>query len=63
MPFKSVDTILQSDPRFADLCVVENGVARRMTLADHHEALANIKLTGVPPPDVQMAFDRVRVIR
>jgi hypothetical protein len=27
MPFKPVDDILQADPRFADLCIVEGGVA------------------------------------
>ncbi len=60
MAFKSVDTILQPDPRFADLCVVENGTARRMTLADHHRTLANIRLTGAAPADVLAAFDRAR---
>jgi hypothetical protein len=35
MAFKSVESILQPDPRFADLYVVELGVARRITLADH----------------------------
>lgn len=60
MPFKTLDAILHPDPRFADLCVVESGVARRITLADHHRALANISLSGTAPPDVQMAFDRAR---
>jgi hypothetical protein len=31
MAFKTVESILQPDPRFADLCVVENGATRRMT--------------------------------
>jgi hypothetical protein len=60
MAFKTVESILQPDPRFADLCVVENGTARRMTLADHHAALANVGLTGVAPADVVAAFDRAR---
>lgn len=60
MAFKSVENILQPDPRFADLCVVENGAARRMTLADHHGALASVGLTGAAPIDVVEAFDRAR---
>jgi len=45
MTFKTAESILQPDPRFADLCVVENGAARRMTLADHHGVLARVRLT------------------
>ncbi|WP_144161547.1 hypothetical protein [Paraburkholderia sp. BCC1885] len=60
MIFKSVDSILKPDPRFANLCVVENGVARRITLADHHTALAGISLIDLVPRDVRAAFDRAR---
>lgn len=60
MSFKSIDSILCPDRRFADLCVVEDGVARTMTLRDHHGALAEIKLKGTPPTDVLTAFDRAR---
>lgn len=60
MPFKSLDDIPQSDPRFADLCVVEGGAVRRMALADHHRAIANINLTGPVPGEVGAAFDRAR---
>ncbi len=60
MAFKTVESILEPDPRFADLCVVENGQARRMTLADHHKALANIGLAGTAPTDVLAAYDRAR---
>jgi hypothetical protein len=60
MAFKAVENILQPDPRFADLCVVENGMARRMTLADHHAALADVSLAGSAPDDVTSAFDRAR---
>lgn len=60
MAFKTVESILQPDARFADLCVVENGVARKMTLADHHGALADVGLTGAAPTDVVTAFDRAR---
>jgi hypothetical protein len=60
MAFKAVENILQPDPRFADLCVVENGTVRRMTLADHHGALADISLSGTAPADVAAAFDRAR---
>lgn len=60
MTFKSVESILQPDPRFADLYVVERGVARRITLADHHAAIAGIHLAGAAPADVQAALDRAR---
>ncbi|MFM0433722.1 hypothetical protein PQQ75_32270 [Paraburkholderia aspalathi] len=60
MAFKSVDSILQPDPRFAHLCFVENGAARPMTLADHHSALAGITLSDLVPEEVQAAFDRAR---
>jgi hypothetical protein len=62
MPLKSVDDILQPDPRYADLCIVERGVARRMTLADHHRAIANINVGDAVPDDVGAAFDRARNI-
>jgi hypothetical protein len=52
MAFKTVESMLEPDPRFADLCVVEDGLTRRMTLADHHKALANIGLAGIAPVDV-----------
>lgn len=60
MAFKSVESILQPDPRFADLCVVELGVPRRITLADHHAAIASIRLAGAAPVDVRAALDRAR---
>ena len=60
MAFKSVQSILQPDPRFADLCVVELGASRRITLADHHTAVASIHLAGAAPADVQAALDRAR---
>lgn len=60
MTFKSVDCILKPDPRFANLCVVESGVARGMTLADHHAALAGINLADLVPENVRTAFDRAR---
>jgi hypothetical protein len=62
MPLKLLDDILQPDPRFADLCVVADGVARRMTLADHHGSIANITLNETAPDDVRAAFDRARNI-
>ncbi|MFM0210071.1 hypothetical protein PQQ96_21955 [Paraburkholderia sediminicola] len=60
MAFKSVDSILQPDPRFADLCIVKNGLIRPVSLADHHSALAGITLTDLMPDEVQVAFDRAR---
>ncbi|TAL82097.1 MAG: hypothetical protein EPN75_02940 [Beijerinckiaceae bacterium] len=60
MPFKSLDDILKPDPRFADLCVVQGGIAWRMTLADHHGAIADISLSDAVPGEVGAAFDRAR---
>jgi hypothetical protein len=60
MAFKSLDTVLQPDPRFIGLCIVENGMARQMTLADHHAGLVEIKLNSAVPVDVTAAFDRAR---
>jgi hypothetical protein len=60
MAFKTVESILQPDPRLADLCVVENGAARRMTLADHHGALSSVGPKGAAPEEVVQAFDRAR---
>lgn len=60
MSFKATEAILQPDPRFADLCIVEEGSVRRMTLAGHHAALARINLAGLVPMEVRMAFDRAR---
>lgn len=60
MPFKSLDDILKPDPRFADLCVVQGGIARRISLADHHGAIADISLSDAVPGEVGAAFDRAR---
>lgn len=60
MPFKSLDDILKPDPRFADLCVVQSGIARRMTLADHHGVVADISLSDAVPGEVGAAFARAR---
>lgn len=62
MAFKAVESILQPDPRFADLYVVAHGVARQMTIADHHGTLAEISISGAAPADVRAAFDRARNI-
>jgi len=51
---------MRPDPRFADLCVVERGLARPMILADHHQTLAGIALTATVPSEVRDAFDRAR---
>jgi hypothetical protein len=60
MPFKQLDSIMEPDARFADLCVVEGGVARSMTLSDHHGMLAAIALTAAAPWEIRHAFDRAR---
>lgn len=60
MAIKATEDILQPDPRFANLSIAEDGKLRRMTLADHHAAVANICLSAVTPTDVAAAFDRAR---
>ena len=60
MPFKSLDDILKPDPRFADLCVSNVASARRMTLADHHGAIAGHQSRDAATEEVGAAFDRAR---
>lgn len=60
MGLKSVESILQPDPRYADMCVVENGAPRQMTLKDHYATLAAIDLIEYVPNEVSTAFDRAR---
>ena len=60
MPFKSLDDILKPDPRFADLCVVQDGIARRTTLADHYGAVADLSISDAVPGEVGAVFDRAR---
>ena len=62
MVFKSANESLEPDVRFADLCVVENGVARFMNLADHHAGIASVSLAGTAPQEVRDAFDRARSV-
>lgn len=62
MAFKTIKNILQPDPRYVDIYVVEHGFARPMTLADHHGALAEINISPTAPADVVSAFDRARNI-
>jgi len=58
--FKTVESILQPDPRFASFCVFEDGMFREMTVADHHLAVANISLAAAVRTEVVAAFDRAR---
>lgn len=60
MTVKPVDAILKPDARFADLCIVEHGRARHMSVVDHHAALARIGLAGAVPAEDRAAFDRAR---
>lgn len=62
MVFKAASETLKPDVRFADLCVVENGIARLMDLSDHHAGIASVSLTGTAPQDVRDAFDRARSV-
>lgn len=60
MTFKAVDEILQPDARFRDLWVTSGSALRKMTLEDHHSALARISLAADVHADVMTAFDRAR---
>ncbi|MFW8609890.1 hypothetical protein [Rhizobium beringeri] len=62
MTFKAFDAILQPDPRFEGLHMVESGVpgSRQMRPQDHHSSLSRIKLSGIAPIDVHNAIDRAR---
>lgn len=62
MSLKPFDSLLEPDPRFADLYVIEQDVARRMTLRDHHAGIIDVGLKGAAPIEVQKAFDRARSI-
>lgn len=62
MKIKAFSTILEPDPRFVDMQMVdaETGVLRQMAFEDHYNAVIDIKLTGPVPVDVQSSFDRAR---
>ena len=60
MTFKSSETLLVADPRFADLCGVKSGIPRSMTLTDHYGSLAEIELVSGVPDEVRESFDRAR---
>ncbi|WP_085044117.1 hypothetical protein [Ensifer aridi] len=62
MSLKPFEAALAPDPRFADLCVVEEGVARRMTFRDHHAEIVDVGLKGAAPAEVKKAFDRARSV-
>lgn len=62
MAFKTCDQILEADPRFTDLRVLNSAGLRRLSLADHHAAIATISLKGAAPQPIQDAFDRARNI-
>jgi len=60
MPFNPPGDILLPDPLFSALCILEPGVARRMTLVVHRRAIASSNLGNVVPDNVSAAFDRAR---
>lgn len=60
MAYKTADEILKPDARFENLCVVEPEGVRFMTLADHHEMIGSVKLSGSSPIEVRNAYDRAR---
>ncbi|TIU23133.1 MULTISPECIES: hypothetical protein [unclassified Mesorhizobium] len=51
MAFKAADQMLEPDPRYADLVVVEAGGVRRLTMDDHYAAIAAIVLMGEAPQE------------
>lgn len=62
MTFKPRDQILEADPRFASLAVIDDAGARVMDITDHHRAIGSVSLLGEAPLDVRAAFDRGRNI-
>ena len=62
MAFRAVNQILEPDPRFADLAVFDSAGLRRLSLTDHHAAIARITLKGCAPQAVGDALDRARSI-
>ncbi|TAW06632.1 hypothetical protein ELI25_29650 (plasmid) [Rhizobium ruizarguesonis] len=62
MAFKAFDFILEPDPRFAELYIVNEQQFRRLTLEDHHSSLYRIGLRGIAPAEVRNAFDRARSV-
>lgn len=62
MTFKPASRIIEPDPRYRDMRVVESGSARRLTLEDHHAAIASIVLVGEAPQEIRVVFDRARSV-
>jgi hypothetical protein len=62
MAFKTRDQILEADPRFASLAVIDEDGVRAMDVTEHHRAIETVSLLGEAPPDVRAAFDRGRNI-
>lgn len=62
MAFKTAHQIFEADPRYQDLCIVQRGATRPLTIQDHHAAIASIVLAGDAPHEVRITFDRARNI-
>lgn len=60
MVFKSFDQILQVDPRYTGLVVVDADGVRPIDLRAHYTAVAQVVLQGAAPDTVREAFDRAR---
>ena len=60
MAFKSIDKLLEADPRYAGLVVVDGEGVHPMDLPAHHAGVAQIALRGSTPDVVRDAFDRAR---
>lgn len=60
MAFKSIDKLLEADPRYAALVVVDEEGVRPMDLTTHYGAVAQMSLNGSAPGAVREAFDRAR---
>jgi hypothetical protein len=57
---KSISSILECDPRFRDLIVVDAGVTRPMAIADLHAMIEPIQLSDAVPEEIRREFDTAR---
>ena len=62
MVFKSVDNMLNADPRYSGTVVHDAQGLRQADMAGHHAKIAELTLKGSPPGAVRASFDRTRNI-
>lgn len=59
--FKPFSTALATDPRFANMIIMDSVKSyRQLTFEDHHSHIQMIELPQTTPPLIQNAFDRCR---